>query len=567
MRDGGDNPTPKGDEPADLAEVALGVTREQLEAYTVVIERFLRGEYFSLDEEGKVASWHAAAEARFGWTVMELGGEDFFEFVASRETGEELRAELTPLLQGVKQDGPVGRKLEIETQRRGGDSIRTEVSAVPIRVGDGYSLHKALKDIMTHRGNPVELTRMKKRHADVLRLLVAALDGDQMPDPLGDDGWQPGGERIEQRWQPAGALMIFDGSPADGVEDDEGEDADPASGSPLVLGGAHELERMRDENHELRMKLREAQREAERVRDELDDVRANGAGGRARRMADHSDPSIGPEDIELALREDRFTLHCQPVLDLREETIAQHELLLRMLDKDGELILPQAFLGTARRAGLLRGIDQWVVRRAIRTIGEQAQVGRDVCLEVNLSSESLHDPALVPIVERELATTGIDPGRLVLEITEQVAIGDQEGARSLAKHLRAIGCGFALDDFGTSFGSFRFLKDMPVDYLKLDGDLIVSLSESRTAQLVVKALVDVARGTGAETIAVFASDDETLRLLRELGVGYAQGHKVGRPRPIAEALSAVDAQGLRPVEPVSLADAQPAASGTRNRAK
>ncbi len=148
-------------------------------------------------------------------------------------------------------------------------------------------------------------------------------------------------------------------------------------------------------------------------------------------------------------------------------------------------------------------------------------------------------------------------------MTEQIAIADPEGARSLAKNLRAIGCGFALDDFGTSFGSFRFLKDMPVDYLKIDGDLIVSLTESRTAQLVVKALVDVARGTGAETIAVFASDRQTLEMLRELGVDYAQGHKVGQPRPIAEALSELEAQGLRSVEP----PIAQAASGTRKRAK
>src|SRR5205823_4706129 len=119
-----------------------------------------------------------------------------------------------------------------------------------------------------------------------------------------------------------------------------------------------------------------------------------------------------------------------------------------------ELVLPPAFLGTARRAGLLPAIDQWVVRRAIRTIGEQASVGRDVCLEVNLSKEALHDAALLPTIEGELARTGIDPGRLVLEVPERVAIADPKGARALAQRLRATGCGFALDDFGSSFGSF-----------------------------------------------------------------------------------------------------------------
>ncbi|HEX8074568.1 MAG TPA: EAL domain-containing protein [Thermoleophilaceae bacterium] len=561
----GHQPNETANEPADLAEVALGVTPEQVERYTAVIDRFLRGQYFSIDEEGKVASWHAAAEERFGWTAIELSREDFFEFVAARATKAELRAQLEPIFTGADHDGSAGRTLEIDTQARDGTLLRTEVAVVPIRVGDGYQLNNVLKDIMTHRGNPVELTRMKKRHADALRLLVAALDGDKLPDPLGDDGWQPGGGRIEQRWQPAGALVVFDdGAPV-------GEVAEPAPAAaeaqpPSGWNGSDALERMRDENHALRMRLREAESEAEQLRAELEESHsgAGGTGGRA--APDQSDPSIGSEDIQRALRENGFTLHCQPVLDLYSQEIAQHELLLRMLGADGELILPQAFLGTARRAGLLTGIDRWVVRRAIRTIGEQAQVGRDICLEVNLSGESLHDRALLPTIERELATTGIDPGRLVLEVTEQIAIADPEGARSLAKHLRAIGCGFALDDFGTSFGSFRFLKDMPVDYLKLDGDLIVSLTESRTAQLVVKALVDVARGTGAETIAVFASDDETLRMLRELGVGYAQGHKVGRPRPIGEALSAVDAQVLRPVEELPAA-AQPVAAGTRKRAK
>src|SRR5207302_4380944 len=134
---------------------------------------------------------------------------------------------------------------------------------------------------------------------------------------------------------------------------------------------------LREENHELRKKLRDVHEEAERLREEIDDVRA-GVVGRRGRSSDLSDPSIAPAQIQTALREDGFVLYCQPVLDLNSGQIAQHELLLRMIGSNGELLLPQAFLGTARRAGLLAAVDQWVVRRAIRIIGEQAQIGRDV---------------------------------------------------------------------------------------------------------------------------------------------------------------------------------------------
>jgi len=554
--------TKDGDAPADLAVAALGITAEQLDRYQDVIDRLLDRCYFSIDEEGQISAWNSEAEARFGWSAHEVLGEDFFEYMAPPNEQEDLRASLMPILSGQERDQRAGDRTELSTRRRDSSQMRTEVALIPIRVGDGYRLNGLLKDITTHLGNPVERHRMKKRHADVFRLLVSTLEGDEVPEPLDDDGWRPGGQRVEERWLPAGALVIFEaGAAAQPAQDDH---AAPGASSHSRAVAPDELEGLREENHQLRKKLRDTHEEVERLREDLDDVRM-GVVGRRAKASDLTDPSIAPAHIQTALREDGFALHCQPVLDLHTNQIAQHELLLRMVGPDGELLLPQAFLGTARRAGLLAAIDSWVVRQAIRTIGEQAQVGRDVSLEVNLSAEALHDASLLASLEHELARTGIEPNRLILEVPEQVAITDPDGARSLAKQVRAIGCGFALDDFGSSFGSFRFLKDLPVDYLKLDGDLIVTLSESRTAQLVVRALVDVARGTGAETIAVFASDDETVQLLAELGVGFAQGHKVGRPRPIGEALSEVDAQGLRPVEAPD--DVQRAASSGRKRAK
>jgi PAS domain S-box-containing protein len=249
--------------------------------------------------------------------------------------------------------------------------------------------------------------------------------------------------------------------------------------------------------------------------------------------AERTGTALSTDTMRRALEDDLFELYCQPVLDLRTNEVCQHELLIRMRGEDGRLILPEAFLGPARRAGLAHAIDRWVVRHAIRLLG---QIDADMSLEVNLSPEAVHDPDLAQMVEQELAASPVDPARLVLEVTGATAADHLEGTRELAKRLRGLGCRFALDDFRSNFGSFRLLRDLPLDYLKLDGELVASLTESRTSQLIVKALVDVAAGTGMKTIAVFVSDDETVQLLRQLGVGYAQGYAVGRPQPVTDAL-------------------------------
>jgi EAL domain-containing protein (putative c-di-GMP-specific phosphodiesterase class I) len=211
-----------------------------------------------------------------------------------------------------------------------------------------------------------------------------------------------------------------------------------------------------------------------------------------------------------------------------------------MRTEDGRLILPEAFLGPARRAGLAHAIDRWVVRKAVRLLAGNEYVS----LEVNLSPEAVHDPELAAMIEEELTAASIDPARLVLEVAGATAADSLEETRALAKRLRALGCKFALDDFRSNFGSFRLVRELSLDYLKLDGELVGSLAESRTSQLIVKALVDVAAGTGMSTVAVFVSDEETVRLLRQLGVDYAQGYTVGRPRPVGEVLRTDDPRQL-----------------------
>jgi diguanylate cyclase (GGDEF)-like protein/PAS domain S-box-containing protein len=243
------------------------------------------------------------------------------------------------------------------------------------------------------------------------------------------------------------------------------------------------------------------------------------------------------ERIRHALEQDRLMLYCQPILDLATNEICQYELLLRLPDEErSEPLPPSAFLYRAERSGLIQAIDGWVVRSAIALIAEHARAGRRLVLNVNLSGKSIGDRKLAALTEEALAESGIDPTQLIFELTETAAISNIEEARAFAIRLHARGCRFALDDFGAGFGSFYYLKSLPFDYLKIDGDFIRDLTTSRMNQLVVSAIVSIARGMGKRTVAEFVADEEAAQLLRTIGVDYAQGYHIGVPRPVSEVL-------------------------------
>ncbi len=239
--------------------------------------------------------------------------------------------------------------------------------------------------------------------------------------------------------------------------------------------------------------------------------------------------------IREALEHDRFVLHAQPIIDLADGKVSQYELLLRLAD-GGDFVLPGLFLDTAERSGLIREIDRWVVRRAIHLIATYRSVSKSVRLEVNLSGKAFADPELLPLIQRELSATRIDPASLVLEVTETAAIANIDHAQQFLQTLKALGCGFALDDFGVGFSSFSHLKHLPVDYLKIDGGFIRDLARNTVDQHLVRAIVAVARGLGKRTIAEFVGDAETLTLLRGYGVDFAQGYHVGRPAPLQDVI-------------------------------
>jgi diguanylate cyclase (GGDEF)-like protein/PAS domain S-box-containing protein len=252
------------------------------------------------------------------------------------------------------------------------------------------------------------------------------------------------------------------------------------------------------------------------------------------------------ERIRTALENDSFVLLWQPIRNLRTGKVSQHELLLRM--RDGEdVIAPSRFLPEAERFGLMPALDRWVVRRAIAVIAASRDaLEGPITLEVNVSALSLDDDSVIDLIEKELQTSGVDPANLILEITETTAIGNIEVARQFAERLSRLGCRFALDDFGAGFSSFFYLKHLPADYLKIDGEFVRNIQHDPSDRALVQSMVDISRNLGKQTIAEWVDSAETEALLKEIGVDFAQGFHVGEPTAVPQELLALTAAAAHP---------------------
>lgn len=245
--------------------------------------------------------------------------------------------------------------------------------------------------------------------------------------------------------------------------------------------------------------------------------------------------------------DDGFVLHAQPIVPLRPELaddpVERFELLIRMRADDGSLVPPGTFLALAERYDLVQQLDRWVLGRAVELIRARDAADRPVNVTVNFSGRTVNDGTIARDLELLLRDGPIREGALTVEVTETEAIVNIDRARILARDLRALGCRFALDDFGAGFASFYYLKHLAFDLLKIDGEFIRQLPITPTDRLVVRAVVDIARAMGTQTCAEFVGDDETIEVLRELGVDYGQGFHLGRPRPVDELLREAAADG------------------------
>jgi diguanylate cyclase (GGDEF)-like protein/PAS domain S-box-containing protein len=257
--------------------------------------------------------------------------------------------------------------------------------------------------------------------------------------------------------------------------------------------------------------------------------------------------------LEEALRSDRFVLCFQPIVPLKgleqesypagerglwkrqfdrnPNSAMLYEVLLRLRDAQGELIPPNSFLPTAERFGLMADIDRWVIDRSLRALREaRAQESRPIMLSINLSAQGLASPGLAAYVTSKVVEHNVDPALLVFEITESHSITDVTKVQALLHELRQLGCRIAVDDFGTGFSTFSYLRQLEADILKIDGSLIAGLPDDRLDRTVVASLVNIARSAGKLTVAECVENSAALFTLLECGVDYVQGHSVGMPR-------------------------------------
>ncbi len=259
-------------------------------------------------------------------------------------------------------------------------------------------------------------------------------------------------------------------------------------------------------------------------------------------MRRHTDLLV-VQRLHEALEKDRFVLYAQPVLPLGpERSPPRFELLLRMLSETGEILAPEKFLSAAERYQMLPAIDNWVIKNALATLGQHADKlrGCGMRFSINISGASIAAEEFLEFLEGSVKGCGLPPEMLCFELTETSAISNLTRADRLMQRMRVLGCSFALDDFGTGLSSLAYLKALPVSILKIDGSFVRDAGTNQRTESMVRAIAQLARTMGMETVAEFVETDELRTRMASLGVDFGQGFAMGRPTPLSDVLADLD---------------------------
>lgn len=235
------------------------------------------------------------------------------------------------------------------------------------------------------------------------------------------------------------------------------------------------------------------------------------------------------------LDQERFHLYCQPIVSLMSELeqTRRYEILIRLQDTTGEILLPDSFIPAAERYGLMAAIDRWVIRTVFSRYNELFRASdKRVEIAINLSGNSLNDEALLAFIHNQVTSSSLKPEQVCFEITESSAIYNLSQASRFIKNLRRTGFRFALDDFGTGFSSFAYLKKLPVDYLKIAGNFVEGILDDPVNHAMVAAINQVGHAMSIRTVGEYAASKPIIEMLKEIGVDYAQGYALGLPTPL-----------------------------------
>jgi diguanylate cyclase (GGDEF)-like protein/PAS domain S-box-containing protein len=267
-----------------------------------------------------------------------------------------------------------------------------------------------------------------------------------------------------------------------------------------------------------------------------------------------------PDDVEMARRhgemhwvariakafeKERFQLYYQPIIALepRENEAAHFEILIRMLDENNQIVPPNSFIPAAERYNLMRSIDRWVIANTFNWLVANPEL--DIVCAINLSGQSIGDEQFLHFVFNQFKGTGVPPSKVCFEITETAAIANLAKATDFIEELKAIGCLFSLDDFGSGLSSFSYLKNLPVDYLKIDGVFVKDMVNNPIDSAMVEAINNIGQVMGIKTIAEYAENSATLHKLESIGVNYAQGYVIAMPAPLSHATFSEPGAGVR----------------------
>jgi PAS domain S-box-containing protein len=507
---------------ANAAQSELTIRARLLDAVDAAV--------IATDPEGLVTHWNAAAERMYGWSFDQAIGVPLLS-IATGPDGERADEIMNAFIEHGQWEG------EYECPRRDGTSIPAYVRLATVHDSDGDPA--GVVSVSVDLGQRVAMENDLRGARDYLEAVTDSMaEGLMTLDPQGRLTYMNDAADEVLGWREEGLLgepisKLANHRPAD-VTGEWGEGFAAADLSPDDKPLRVESERIVGRNHaEIEISYTAAPFESELGEHGtvivFADVTEQRSAERLAREKLEGLSWIGK--VRDALDDERLVAFAQPIVSLASGRTDYHELLVRMLDEDDLPIAPGRFLPVAEEFGLIVEIDEMMVRRATVLAAGGHRVN------VNLSAQSIAKAGMSDFIGTELKRAGADPALLAIELTETALIKSEHAARRFVERLAVLGCGFALDDFGTGYGGFMYLKQLPIDYLKIDMEFVHDLLLNEGSQRVVRAVVDLANGFGQQTIAEGIEDVETRDLLAAMGVDFGQGNLFGRPAPIDQSFA------------------------------